>query len=194
MGDNVSAKAPDGTTASFIDQCNSHAAGGMGGNSGSTWHYHAVPLCWTQTIDGATGASHIIGVALDGFPIYGGRDISGNPVAASSLDSCNGITSPTPEFPSGAYHYVLPLNTTTAQSSMGCYSGTAGSAITAWAQQLRCKMLMSIQVAQDGTSHWVPALPPVPGSLAARNLAMQSSMPGMQMAAVRLPLHPHPGS
>jgi hypothetical protein len=195
MGDNVSytfASTDCGATtctASFIDQCNSHAAGGMGAGSGSTWHYHAVPTCWTQTVDGATGPSHIIGIAIDGFPIYGGRDINGNAVSVASLDSCNGITSATPEFPSGAYHYVLPLNTTTVQSSVNCYSGTVNATLTAWSQQLKCKMLMGIQMAANGTSHWVPAIAPVPGSLAARNLAAMhlqnsTSMPGMNMAAM----------
>ena len=27
-------------------------------------------------------------------------------ITASQLDACNGITSPTPEFPDGIYHYV----------------------------------------------------------------------------------------
>ena len=163
LGDNASYTfTSSGTsyTASFIDQCNSHPTGGMGG-SGSTWHYHGVPTCWTSTVDGATGPSHIIGIALDGYPIYGGRDMSGNIIAASSLDACNGITSATPEFPDGAYHYVLPLNTTTAQSSIGCYSGTVGTTITAWAQQLKCTMLMAMQTSPSGTSQWVPALPKV---------------------------------
>jgi hypothetical protein len=195
MGDNVSYTFTSGGTsytASFIDSCNSHAAGGMGANSGSTWHYHAVPTCWTQTVDGATGPSHIIGIALDGYPIYGGRDINGNAVSVSALDSCNGITSATPEFPSGAYHYVLPLNTTTAQSSVNCYSGTVGGTLTAWSQQLKCKMLMAIQIAANGKPQWVPALPPVPGSLAARNLAAQqaAAMPAMDMAAMPAPPSP----
>ncbi len=165
-------------TASFIDGCNSHPTGGMGG-SGSTWHYHGVPGCWTSTVDGASGASHIIGIALDGYPIYGGRDVNGNIVAASSLDACNGITSATPEFPSGAYHYVLPLNTTTAQSSIGCYSGTVGTTITAWARQLKCTMLMAMQTGRDGAGKWVPALPPIAGSVAAKNLAGRGmEMPG----------------
>jgi YHYH protein len=157
-------------TASFIDQCNSHPTGGMGGG-GSTWHYHGVPTCWTSTVDGAAGPSHIIGIALDGYPIYGGRDLNGNAVAVSSLDACNGITSATPEFPNGAYHYVLPLNTTTAQSSIGCYSGTVGTTITAWAQQLKCTMLMAMLTTTGGDSHWVPALPKLPMSVAAKNLA-----------------------
>jgi hypothetical protein len=183
MGDNTSYTFSTGGvsyTAYFIDQCNSHAAGGMGANSGSTWHYHAVPVCWTATVDGATGPSHIIGIAIDGYPIYGGRDINGNTVATTSLDACNGITSATPEFPGGAYHYVLPLNTTTKQSSINCYTGTAGTAVMAWSQQMKCKMLMAMQMANGEAPKWVPALPPVAGSLAAKTLAAQQrAMPTM---------------
>ena len=110
------------------------------GTSGSTWHYHGVPSCWTSTVDGSTGASHIIGIALDGFPIYGGRDVNGNAVSASSLDACNGITSATPEFPSGAYHYVLPIGVTNSSSSMNCYTGTVSATLMARMEKLRCKM------------------------------------------------------
>lgn len=108
-------------TAYFIDPCNSHAAGGMGG---ATWHYHAVPGCVTAHLDGASGPSHLLGIALDGFPIYGGRDVDGNVVSTAQLDACNGITSPTPEFPNGVYHYVLPIGVTGKQSSLNCYAGT----------------------------------------------------------------------
>jgi hypothetical protein len=154
------------------------------GGSGSTWHYHGVPNCWTSTVDGATGASHIIGIALDGYPIYGGRDVNGNAVAASSLDACNGITSATPEFPAGAYHYVLPLNTTTSQSSIGCYNGTVGTTITAWARQLKCTMLMAMLTAPGGTPQWVAALPRVPAEVAARNLAAKQTAAAQEVQPV----------
>ena len=142
LGDNASytfaSTACGGTTctASFIDSCNQHTAGGTGG---STWHFHGVPTCWTSVVDG-TGPSHIIGIALDGYPIYGGYDINGNAVSVSALDACNGITSATPEFPSGAYHYVLPVNTTTKQSSINCYTGTVDATLSAQMQKLGCKM------------------------------------------------------
>lgn len=123
LSDNVSYSfTSNGTpeTASFIDSCNSHSAGL---NGSALWHYHGVPNCLTQQLDG-NGPSHILGFALDGFPIYGGRDINGNVISVSQLDACNGITSPTPEFPNGAYHYVLPIGVTGAQSSLHCYAGT----------------------------------------------------------------------
>jgi hypothetical protein len=104
------------------------------------WHAHGNPACVTSQVDTATGPSHIIGIALDGFPIYGGRDIDGNVVAASSLDSCNGITSATPEFPSGAYHYVLPIGVTTKYASINCYAGTVSSTTMAQGRKLACNM------------------------------------------------------
>lgn len=78
------------------------------------------------------GHSPLIGFALDGWPVYGpvgwsntGRvskllkssytgvnDAYGNPsyVAGSGdLDECNGLVSPTPEFPEGIYHYVMTI-------------------------------------------------------------------------------------
>lgn len=81
----------------------------------------------------AKGHSPLIGFASDGWPIYGPvgwknensqtgvllkssytgvNDSAGNPtyVAGSGdLDECNGLTSPTPEFPEGIYHYVMSI-------------------------------------------------------------------------------------
>jgi len=145
LGDNASYTfTMNGTsyTASFLDSCNQHT------NQSSTWHYHGNPVCWTSTVDGTSnGPSHIIGIALDGFPIYGGRDVNGNVIDASTLDACNGITSATPEFPSGAYHYVLPIDSTgkaltTKQSSINCYAGTVSTTIASQMKALGCKMPM----------------------------------------------------
>ena len=80
----------------------------------------------------AGGHSPLIGFALDGWPVYGAvgwkdtnrvskllkssytgaNDTYGNPsyVAASGdLDDCNGLLSPTPDYPEGIYHYVMSL-------------------------------------------------------------------------------------
>ena len=107
-------------TASFIDSCNGHPSPRT---AGDTYHYHGVPTCITSVVDTVGGPSHLIGVAADGFPIYGGRDINGKVITLSQLDACNGITSATPEFPNGVYHYVLPEGVTNFQSSLMCYSG-----------------------------------------------------------------------
>jgi hypothetical protein len=43
-------------------------------------------------------------------------------VDLKKLDGCNGIKSPTPEFPKGIYHYVM-TDELTAQSSIRCLKG-----------------------------------------------------------------------
>jgi len=182
LGDNASytfaSTGCGGTTctASFIDPCNQHTAGGTGG---STWHYHGVPSCWTAVADGSsTSASHIIGIALDGYPIYGGYDVNGKAVDPSTLDACNGITSATPEFPSGAYHYVLPVNTTTKQSSINCYAGTVSATLSAEMKRLACKMPFLLANGNvrlpDGREV----------SRMEANAWMRATMPEMQMGAV----------
>ena len=104
----------------FVDKCNGHPTP-MG-----AYHYHGLPTCITTKVDGKTGRSHLLGVALDGYPIYGARDINGKLISPSKLDACNGIFSPTPEFPKGFYHYVLPA-ANTAQSALRCYHGTVSN-------------------------------------------------------------------
>jgi hypothetical protein len=81
----------------------------------------------------ANGHSPLIGFAVDGWPIYGPvgwrnaenktgvllvsgytgtNDSAGNPAyfaGSGDLDECNGLVSPTPEFPEGIYHYVMSI-------------------------------------------------------------------------------------
>jgi hypothetical protein len=113
---NFAVKNAAGEDVWFLDDCGGHPTP-MG-----QYHYHKLPVCVTATIDEADGASHILGIAFDGFPIYGDRDIDGNQLTAADLDECNGITSPTPEFPEGVYHYVL-LDVADSTSSIRCFSG-----------------------------------------------------------------------
>lgn len=129
-------------TAYFLDQCASHS-------NGMFWHAHGNPNCITSQVDTGTGPSHIIGIALDGYPIYGGRDINGAVINVSQLDACNGITSPTPEFPNGAYHYVLPIGVTTKYASINCYSGTVTQQNLAAARALACNMKMMFAMMRD---------------------------------------------
>lgn len=102
------------------DLCKGHPTSGPGGK---VYHYHGHSDCVTNLVDHAGGPSHLIGVALDGFPIYGDKDMQGHTIAAQRLDVCNGINSPTPEFPQGVYHYVLPTGDTQHKAAMRCYSG-----------------------------------------------------------------------
>ncbi len=105
--------------AHLIDRCNGHPTPA---NAGNSYHYHGLSPCVTALADQSGGPSHLIGVALDGFPIYGDRDLEGQAVPPERLDACNGITSPTPEFPQGVYHYVLPSGARYHNASLRCYS------------------------------------------------------------------------
>jgi YHYH protein len=113
---NFTVKDSSGNDVPFIDPCNGHP------NPMGQYHYHGLPPCVTAQVDKASGPSHIIGVAFDGFPIYGDRNIKGKQIRQSQLDACNGITSKTPEFPKGIYHYVL-LNVASSRSSLNCLHG-----------------------------------------------------------------------
>ncbi len=118
-------------TAHFLDTCGGHPTPADAGNS---YHYHGYSSCVTSVVDHADGPSHMIGVALDGFPIYGDRDIHGRSIDPTQLDGCNGLTSPTPEFPQGIYHYVLPRGITQHHASMRCYGGHVPAKTLAAAQ------------------------------------------------------------
>jgi hypothetical protein len=111
MMDNFSVKNSKGEDVYFLDSCNGHPPPNVG------YHYHALPTCITRMVDAEGGPSHLIGVAFDGFPIYGARAMDGSQINATRLDACNGITSATPEFPNGIYHYVL-LDTKDSTSSI----------------------------------------------------------------------------
>jgi hypothetical protein len=117
MANNFTITNSSGITASFVDKCTGHPTPDIG-----AYHYHGLPNCVTAKVDKVGKPSHIIGYALDGFPIYGDRDIKGRQITAKNLDQCNGINSATPEFPKGIYHYVL-LGTADVRSSIACFHG-----------------------------------------------------------------------
>jgi len=119
---NFTVKNAAGDDVAFLDTCSGHPTP-MG-----DYHYHALPTCITAKVDTKTGPSHLIGLAFDGFPIYGDRDINGNQITKAKLDKCNGITSATPEFPKGIYHYVL-LKTKDSRSSIRCFSGKVNASL-----------------------------------------------------------------
>ena len=82
------------------------------------YHYHIEPLWLT----GNNGPASLIGVLLDGFPVYGPRDADGSTPAG--LDSCNGHTGATADFPAGIYHYHV---TPDPPYISGCFKGAPGS-------------------------------------------------------------------
>ena len=82
------------------------------------YHYHLEPVWLT----GNNGPSALVGVLLDGFPVYGPREADGS--VPSGLDSCNGHTGATADFSGGIYHYhVIAVSPYIS----GCFKGTAGS-------------------------------------------------------------------
>jgi hypothetical protein len=94
-----------------FDQFNGHPA--MRNN----YHYHFEPLFLTA---GAKAA--LIGFMLDGFPIYGTQETTG--AAPNALDSCNGHTHATVEYPNGIYHYHV---VSSPPYLVGCFRGTPGT-------------------------------------------------------------------
>ena len=81
------------------------------------YHYHLEPLWLTQ----ASRAS-LIGVLLDGFPVYGPDDASGQ--IPANLDVCHGHVAVTTDFPSGIYHYHAADD---PPYIAGCFRGVPGT-------------------------------------------------------------------
>lgn len=94
-----------------FDRYNGHPA------PSNQYHYHFEPTWITST-----SKSRLIGVLLDGFPVYGPQDAGG--VTPANLDVCNGHVAATPEFPDGLYHYHT---TTVVPYIAGCYRGVPGT-------------------------------------------------------------------
>jgi hypothetical protein len=94
-----------------FDQYNGHPA------ADNTYHYHLEPLWLTRS-----GESQLVGVLLDGFPVYGPRDLTGG--TPTDLDICHGHVGPTADFPNGIYHYHTSGN---APYIAGCYRGPPGT-------------------------------------------------------------------
>jgi hypothetical protein len=66
----------------------------------NAYHYHVEPLALTR----AVGSDKLLGVLLDGYPVYGPVE-NGKRVTNADLDNLHGHTSATTEFPTGIYHY-----------------------------------------------------------------------------------------
>lgn len=98
--------------AAFIDACNGHP------DENGTYHYHGVPYCITDAVDTPGEHSVMIGLLLDGYPVYGPQDLGG--ATPTDLDVCKGHFGPTPEFPDGTYHYHLLESGT---YSIDCFHG-----------------------------------------------------------------------
>lgn len=100
----------------FIDACNGHPLA-----TGDAYHYHGVPYCITDDVDVEGEHSTIIGVLLDGFPIYGPQGTGGVTLSNADLDECSGHIGATPEFLEGIYHYHLTEDAN--PYSIDCFHG-----------------------------------------------------------------------
>jgi hypothetical protein len=73
----------------------------------------------------------VVGIAFDGFPIYGPQDEGGEP--PTDLDDCQGHVGPTPEQPEGIYHYHLSAED---PFSLPCLMGVVDDALDLGAQSV----------------------------------------------------------
>ena len=102
---------PLGPEIVSFDRYNGHPTGQ------NQYHYHIEPV-WLTSGSKAV----LVGVLLDGFPVYGPQDSTG--ATPSDLDSCNGHTGVTADYPGGIYHYHV---TSAPPYIAGCFAGAAGT-------------------------------------------------------------------
>ena len=74
--------AVHGECAEELDSCKGHPS------PDGTYHYHGVPECLYV----GNPADKFLGVALDGYPIYGPMDSTGKNWTSAELDECHGHT------------------------------------------------------------------------------------------------------
>jgi hypothetical protein len=106
---------PMGISLNGVPFFNQYAAGGVPLSSGEInsfdqynghpqqqgmYHYHVEPVYLTAT----AGRDALVGVLLDGFPVYGPIE-NGAEVAEADLDEYHGHFSVTVDYPDGIYHY-----------------------------------------------------------------------------------------
>jgi len=97
-----------------LDRCAEHP------QMGDMLHHHEVPPC---ILSQATGASTLVGYALDGYGIYVERDAGGALLTNTDLDACHGRTSPVlwNGTVQDIYHYDATME---YPYTVGCFHGT----------------------------------------------------------------------
>ncbi|XP_070561821.1 uncharacterized protein [Ptychodera flava] len=100
--------AVDGPFKEIFDQCDGHP------DPHGRYHYHRIPDSCFLTGMTTAELSGIVGVALDGFPVYGPLDESGAELAEDDLDDCGG------RYVDGKYRYHV---TSFYPYWIGCYKG-----------------------------------------------------------------------
>lgn len=96
--------AVEGSSPEVFDSCDGHAS------PNGAYHYHKIPdsCLYRGEVD------EFIGVALDGFPIYGPRIGESQNISESDLDKCHG------KFVNGNYRYYV---TNKFPYFLGCFRG-----------------------------------------------------------------------
>ncbi len=81
----LDAPGRDAVAHEVQDACQGHP------QKSSTYHYHSLTTCLPDTTTG-DGHSALVGYALDGFGIFGRRDVGGKILSSADLDACHGHT------------------------------------------------------------------------------------------------------
>ncbi|XP_070535619.1 uncharacterized protein [Ptychodera flava] len=97
--------AVEGEYAEVFDLCDGHP------DQPGHYHYHKAPSC---VMSRYSDASPLIGVAFDGYAIYGPTDENGNTLTTDDLDQCHG------RVVNGVYQYHI---TADYPYFLGCYRG-----------------------------------------------------------------------
>ncbi|XP_033096219.1 uncharacterized protein LOC117100554 [Anneissia japonica] len=99
----------DAVQTEIFDSCDGHPS------PTGTYHYHKMPSSCVFTVEEGI-PSGIVGVARDGFPIYGPIDEDGTRLTSDDLDDCHGKMSS-----GGEYRYHT---TDDFPYILGCFKGT----------------------------------------------------------------------
>lgn len=97
--------AVDGDCQETFDDCSGHA------DAQEIYHYHKLPACIYSH-----RPNQFLGVAFDGFPIYGPMEETGYNMTSADLDQCHG------HWHQGRYKYRV---TRDFPYVLGCYNGVA---------------------------------------------------------------------
>ncbi len=110
--DGMDADQRDAAAHEVQDLCDAHP------QEAGIYHYHSLSACFTNI-----SVNHVLGYALDGFPITGPEVAPGKYLNSSDLDECHGITSQITDENGNTYatyHYVMTYN---FPYSISCFRG-----------------------------------------------------------------------
>jgi hypothetical protein len=118
----LDARGRDAPGYEIQDRCSGHP------QRTGQYHYHDYSPCVTDRGGQPGGHSSLVGYALDGFGIFGPRDVNGKIVTNADLDACHGHTHEIvwdgKRTKMYHYHYTYQY-----PYSDGCYRGKVDSAL-----------------------------------------------------------------